>query len=36
MIEFPFAVGILGWVSTVVFWIALVMIVYGIVKCLNK
>lgn len=32
MISFPFEVGILCWVSTIVFWVAAVVIVVGIVK----
>lgn len=36
MINFPFEVGILCWVSTIVFWVAVVVIVVGIVKALKK
>jgi hypothetical protein len=36
MINFPIEVGVLGWASTIVFWVALVMVVYGIVKSLEK
>ena len=36
MINFPFEVGILNWVSTLVFWVAVVIVVIGIVKALKK
>lgn len=36
MISFPFEVGVLGWASTIVFWVAVVMVVYGIIKLLKK
>ena len=36
MIDFPIIVGILGWASTIVFWVAVVMVVVGIVKGLKK
>ena len=36
MIEFPLEVGILGWVSTAVFWVAVVVIVVGVIKALNR
>lgn len=36
MIEFPIEVGILCWVSTAIFWVAVVMAVVGIVKALKK
>lgn len=32
MIELPIVVGILGWMSTAIFWIAVIMIVVGIIK----
>lgn len=32
MISFPFEVGVLGWASTIVFWLAVAVIVVGIVK----
>lgn len=32
MINFPFEVGILSWVSTAFFWVAAVVIIVGIVK----
>ena len=32
MINFPFEVGVLCWASTIVFWVAVVVIVVGIVK----
>ena len=32
MINFPLEVGILGWVSTLIFWVALIVIVIGIIK----
>lgn len=36
MIDFPIEVGILGWVSTIIFWLAVVMVVVEIVRCLKK
>ena len=30
MISFPFEEGVLGWASTIVFWVAVVMVVVGI------
>ena len=36
MISFPIEVGVLGWASTIVFWVAVVMVVVGIVKGLKK
>ena len=36
MISFPFEVGVLSWASTIVFWVAVVVIVVGIVKALKK
>lgn len=36
MINFPFEVGVLGWASTIVFWVAVVMVVVGIIKALNR
>jgi hypothetical protein len=36
MISFPLEVGILCWVSTIVFWMAMVIVVVGIVKALKK
>lgn len=36
MISFPFEVGILCWVSTLVFWVAVVMVILGVVKALKK
>ena len=32
MIEFPLEVGILGWVSTAVFWVAVVLVVWKITE----
>lgn len=32
MIELPIEVGILGWMSTAIFWVALVIIVVGLIK----
>ena len=32
MINFPFEVGVLGWASTLIFWVALIIIVIGIIK----
>lgn len=36
MISFPIEVGVLGWASTIVFWVAVVVIVVGIIKALNR
>jgi hypothetical protein len=36
MIEFPLEVGILCWVSTIVFWVTVVVIVVGIINALKK
>ena len=36
MISFPFEVGVLCWASTIVFWMAVVMVVVGIMKMLKK
>lgn len=36
MINFPIEVGVLCWASTIVFWAAVVVIVYGIVRLLKK
>lgn len=36
MISFPIEVGVLGWASTIVFWVAVVMVVVGIVRLLKK
>ena len=36
MISFPIEVGVLGWASTIVFWVAVAVIVHGIVKALKK
>jgi hypothetical protein len=36
MMGFPIEVGILGWVSTIVFWVAVVMAVVEIVRCFKK
>ena len=32
MINVPFEVGVLGWVSSIIFWVALIVIVIGIIK----
>ena len=32
MISFPFEVGVLCWASTLIFWVALIVIVIGIIK----
>ena len=32
MINFPFEVGVLGWASTLIFWVSLIVIVIGIIK----
>jgi hypothetical protein len=34
MIEFPLEVGILCWVSTAIFWVAIVVAVWKIVKAI--
>lgn len=36
MIQFPLELGILCWVSTIVFWVVVVMVVVGVVKMLKK
>ena len=36
MIEFPLEVGILGWVSTAIFWVAIVVAIWEIVEALKK
>lgn len=36
MIDFGIEVGILGWVSTLIFWMAVVVAVWKIVKALTK
>ena len=36
MIQFPFEVGVLGWASTIVFWVAVVMVVVGIIRMFKK
>ena len=36
MINFPFEVGILGWVSTAIFGVAVVMVVVGVVRVLFR
>jgi hypothetical protein len=36
MINLPFEVGVLGWASTIVFWMAVVVIVVGIIRLLKK
>ena len=36
MISFPFEVGVLGWASTFVFWLAAVMAVVEIVRSIRK
>lgn len=36
MISFPFEVGVLCWASTLVFLVAMVIIIVGIVKALKK
>ena len=35
MINFPFEVGVLGWASTLIFLVALIVIVIGIIKLKN-
>ena len=36
MIGFPIEVGVLGWASTIVFWVAVVMVVVGIIRMFKK
>ena len=36
MISFPFEVGVLGWASTIVFWMAVVMVVVGVIRVLSR
>lgn len=36
MISFPIEVGVLGWASTIVFWMAVVVIVVGVVRVLFR
>ena len=36
MISFPFEVGVLGWASTAIFWVAVVMVVVGVVRVLFR
>lgn len=36
MISFPFEVGVLGWASTIVFWVAVVMVVVGVIRVLSR
>lgn len=36
MINMTYEVGVLCWASTIVFWVAVVMVIYGIVKSLEK
>lgn len=36
MIDFPLEVGILCWVSTIIFWFAVVMAVVEIVRVIRK
>ena len=36
MIGFPIEVGVLGWASTIVFWVAVVVIVVGVVRVLFR
>ena len=36
MIQFPIEVGVLGWASTIVFWMAVVVIVVGVVRVLFR
>ena len=36
MINFPFEVGVLCWASTLVFWVAVVMVVVGVVRALFR
>lgn len=32
MINFPFEVGVLGWASTLIFWVVIIVIVINIIK----
>lgn len=36
MISFPIEVGVLGWASTIVFWVAVVMVAVGIIRMFKK
>lgn len=36
MIDFPLELGILGWVSSIIFWLAIIMMVVEIVKVVIK
>ena len=36
MINFPLEVGILGWVSTAVFWVAVVVAVWKIIRVMSS
>lgn len=36
MIEFPLEVGILGWVSTAVFWVDVVVAVWKIIRVMSS
>lgn len=36
MIDFPLELGILGWVSSIIFWLAVVMAMVGIVRVIRK
>lgn len=36
MINMTYEVGVLGWASTIVFWVAVAVIVVGIVRLLKK
>lgn len=36
MISFPIEVGVLCWASTIVFWVAVVMVAVGVVRVLSR
>lgn len=36
MINFPIEVGVLCWASTIMFWVAVVMVVVGVVRVLFR
>lgn len=36
MIDFPLEVGIIGWVSTAIFWVAVVVAVWKIIKVMSS
>lgn len=36
MINFPIEVGVLGWASTIVFWAAVGVVLYGVIKIIHR